>query len=1147
MEPANFPRWVAVLAAGVALQAAGDVRGAVKGPNFEREVLPIFQAACNRCHGPENPQGKLRLDSEAAALEGGVSGKAVVPGDSRKSLLVRRLIGSADGPRMPTGGEPLSRAQIRMIQAWIEQLPAQPELQTAHAPGGPPPQKVDFATSVLPIFAANCTRCHGPDVQQNQLRLDSLAGLARGSISGKVVAPGKSQESRLVRRLLGLEQPRMPFNSPPLPPEKIALVRAWIDEGAPELVSAGEAGKKHWAYVKPVRPEAPKVANAAWARNPIDDFILARLEKEGLSTSPEAGRETLIRRLSLDLIGLPPTVAEVDAFVADKSPDAYEKLVDRLLASPHYGERWARPWLDLARYADSNGYEKDNRRTIWKFRDWVIDALNLDMSFREFTIEQIAGDMLPNPTTGQLIATGFNRNTLLNQEGGVDHEEYRWYTLVDRVNTTATAWLGTTLACAQCHNHKFDPFTHKDYYRFLAFFEKSDYQILNLGQGEGYVLEPQLELPTPEQEAQSKKIKTEIAKLQDRLNTSTPELETAQAKWEAEIKRTASGWTALRPRHASSEGGATLTLLKDQSILASGKNPEADTYQIKARTPLARITGVRLEVLNDPSLPKGGPGRDMDGNFFLSAVELEAASAGKPEARQKITFKEAAADESQRGYDVKNLVSSGPGPKGWAIDPAEGNPAVVRQAVLIPDKPFGFPQGTLLTFRLKHEMRFASRNLGRFRLSVTSAADPKAIASVPARLRPALDLPAANLPAQAGRTAEQKNALAAVYRSLAPSLEHARDRIKELQKELDKLGIATTMIYRERPGFDRPSTYTHIRGSFLSKGEKVYADVPATLNALPEDQMPNRLGLATWLVSDDNPLTARVTVNRFWEQIFSRGLVETSEDFGTQGARPMHPELLDWLATEFMQRGWSMKKLIRLIVTSATYRQDSRVTPELLERDPYNKLLARGPRFRVEAEMVRDIALEASGLLSAKIGGPSVFPYQPEGVWDRPYSSDKWVTNEGEDRYRRGIYTMVRRTSPYPSLITFDAPSREMCTVRRVRTNTPLQALNTLNDPVFFEAAQALARRIVAEGGPAPAERVTYGFRRSLTRRPTPAEVDRLVDFYRHELDHFQNDPKAAQAVVKGSAAPASNVSELAAWTMVSNVLLNLDETITKE
>ncbi|MGO9274024.1 MAG: DUF1553 domain-containing protein [Terriglobia bacterium] len=1180
-----------------AVRAGSDAQPPQSKINFQHDIEPIFQASCVACHGAEKPLAQLRLDSETAVLRGSISGKVVVPGDAKNSLLVKRLIGADGVPRMPLVGDPLPPAQIDKIRAWIDQsAPAPPrevgaaepaaggtpELSGAAKPETPPREAAEspvFATRIRPILAARCYQCHGSDAQQNGLRLDSLAAILEGSANGRVVVPGDSEKSRLVRRLMGLERPQMPYGGPFLSEDEIKLIRGWIDQGAPGPDSPASAAMvvqpaKHWAYVLPVRPPLPEVKNRAWCRNPIDHFVLARLEKEGLQPSPEADKETLIRRVSLDLIGLPPTIEEVDAFLADKNPDAYEKLADRLLASPHYGERWARPWLDLSRYGDSNGYEKDNLRTAWEFRDWVINALNQDMSFKEFTIEQIAGDMLPHPSTEQLIATGFHRNTLLNQEGGVDKEEARFETLVDRVNTTAAVWLGSTLGCAQCHNHKFDPFTQKDYYRMMAFFDSNaNYKLEDFGGGEGFVWEPSLELPTPDQAKQAQELRAQISQLQKVLDTSTPEIDAAQATWEQDLLRAEKDWSVLRPSHAVSQGGATLKLLEDQSVLATGKNPSADSYTVETQTDQKGITGMRLEVMPDASLPQGGPGRDPDGNFFLSAFDVEAAPAGDPKAFEKVVFKEAATDESQGGYDFKNILSKEPGVRGWAIDTATavtlgarasrpllpsstpdaaltegiragGTPALpglIRRAVLVPEKPFGFDGGTVLRITLKHEMRHATRNIGRFRLSVTTMPDSRFVTQVPARLRPVLETPAAQ------RTADQKEKLAAVYRSVSPLLQPTRDQMAKLKKSLDDVGIVTALTMGERESFERPYTWVRARGSFSAKGDQVYAGVPAVLHSLPPNAMPNRLGLAYWLVDDNNPLTARVTVNRYWQEMFGHGIVETAEDFGTQGDAPTHPELLDWLATQFVRDGWSMKRIKRLIVTSATYRQSSRVTPELEERDSYNKLLARGPRFRVEAEMVRDMALAASGLLSPKIGGPSVFPSQPEGVWDRPYSDAKWVESKGEDRYRRGIYVFVRRTSPYPSLTTFDAPSREFCTVRRTRTNTPLQALTTLNDPVYFEAAQALAQRMMKDVGPDEAARATYGFRRALTRHATPPELDKILTFYRQQLDRFRNDTKAAAEVVKGYGDPSLNVSKQAAWTMVANVMLNLDEAITKE
>ncbi|HEX5483288.1 MAG TPA: PSD1 and planctomycete cytochrome C domain-containing protein [Terriglobia bacterium] len=1126
---------------------------AARSVTFDHDIAPIFKSHCAACHSGANAQAKLRLDSEASILKGGVSGRTIIPGDSKDSLLVKRVLGLTDGPRMPMGASPLAAKDVSLIRAWIDHgnfsaaavkaSSSQPVVSpvASHESSAQSPL---FATKIRPILASRCYQCHGPKVHRNGLRLDSLAAILKGSDYGKIVTPGNSADSRIIQRLTAAERPQMPYGGPPLSKEQIQLIRKWIDAGAPGPDSTTPAPPsspiKHWAYMKPVRPPLPTVKDAAWCRNPIDYFVLAKLEKENLKPSPEADKQTLIRRVYLDLIGLPPTPQEVDAFVADKSPNAYEKVVDHLLASPHYGERWAREWLDLARYADTNGYEKDQRRTAWEYRDWVIKALNQNMSFRDFTIEQIAGDMLPNPTNSDLIATGFNRNTLLNQEGGVDPQEYYWYSLVDRVNTTAAVWMGTTLGCAQCHNHKFDPFTQKDFYSFLAFFDNSQYTIGGPENGK-YAVEPDLELPTPEQAVKSKEFRAQIAKLQDVLNNSTPALEAAQTKWEARMKNAHSEWPVLKPDHFSSAKGATLKLMPDQSILAGGKNPDADSYTIQARTHLTGITGVRIEVLNDASLPNGGPGRDPDGNFFLSNFEVTASPAGKTGAAQKVTFKSAAANDQQSGYSAANLVSKEPGLKGWAIDSTPSKVPLPRQAVLTPAKPFGFPGGTLITVTLKHQMRHASRNIGRFRLSVTSIADPEAITKLSARMWPVLETPADK------RTQKEKEELAAAFRSITPLLQPTRDQIAKLQKSLKNLDIVTAMILREKPGTGRPWTYIRERGSFLSLGDKVYANVPFILNPLPANQTPSRLALARWLVDDNNPLTARVVVNRYWGSMFGRGIVGTPEDFGTQGDPPTHPKLLDWLATEFMRDGWDMKAIKRLIVTSATYRQSSRVTPELLERDPYNMLLARGPRFRVEAEMVHDIALSASGLLSQKIGGPSVFPYQPDGIWDVPYSSDKWIISKGEDAHRRAIYTFMRRSAPYPSLVVFDAPSREFCTVRRVRTNTPLQALTTLNDPFFFDAARAMARRMAHEAGPGVAARIRYGFRLCTSRSPSQAELDRIVSFYNQELTHYEKNNAAACEVIKADPHTATNAPEQAAWTMVSNILLNLDETISKE
>ena len=1018
---------------------------------------------------------------------------------------------------------------------------------------------IDFARDIQPILETACYECHGPKKVRAELRLDTRAGFMKGGETGALIVPGNSERSLIVRRLLGLDgDDRMPKDGDPLPAAHIALIRSWIDQGAvwpPDAGDApsgsprvGEAAPAHWAYRRPSRPAPPDVRRTDWVRTPIDRFVLARLEKEGLAPSAEAPFETLVRRVSLDLIGLPPSPEEVDAVLADAARDgkdaAYAKLVDRLLASPHYGERWARPWLDLARYADSQGFEKDLPRVMWKYRDWVIDALNRDMPFDRFTIEQIAGDMLPNPTIEQRIASGFHRNTMTNEEGGIDPAEARYEALVDRVNTTATVWLGSTLACAQCHNHKYDPFSQKDYFRMMAFFQNSDYDVRTAGDGTRYI-EPAIDVPTPEQEAQRKTIQAEIDRLNAELWAKTPAIARAQTAWERRMRlEPSTAWQVLTPATLAADGGVTLRAAPDGSVVASGPNPGETIYTIEASTSLPRVTAVRRAALPDSSLPKGGPGRDPYGNFQVNGIELEAG--GAPLAIKSIRADDANGGASVDTFFPKALSRDAYAPRGWRIDASREDKRLPRQIVFTLEQPLVMPavpakpgrRLPALRIRLKHQGAVVGQALGRFRLSVTASTTPQRVVEISAKLRPLLKV----TPAE--RTDKERNDLAAFYRGVAVPLKPTRDRIADLTKKLKAVGIPTALVMRERVAYERPSAFVRRRGSFMDKGEQVYAGVPGVLHPLREDQMPNRLGLAHWLVDGNNPLTARVAVNRAWEQFFGRGIVETSEDFGTQGSPPSHPELLDWLATEFVEQGWRSKALHKLIVTSATYRQSSAATPALEERDPYNRLLARGARFRLEAEMVRDTVLAASGLLSRKIGGPSVFPPQPDGIWDIPYSSEKWTPSEGADRYRRGIYVFIRRSAAYPSFMTFDATSREHTIVRRVRTNTPLQALTTLNDEAYFEAARALAVRVMRE---ADANRAAHAFRLVASRTPRADEVERIVAAYTRQLERFRKDPGAAARTIKGYAIAGVDAADQAAWTLVANALLNLDEVLTKE
>jgi len=1024
---------------------------------------------------------------------------------------------------------PLAIGSLTVLSASILVRAQAPASQAPPAP----PQAIDFGRDIQPIFEKYCAECHGRSKARAQLRLHSPEWIRKGGQSGPAVVPGDSHSSELMRRVLEPnDDDRMPLDADPLPAETIAQLRAWIDQGAqmPAGNAAAAAIDEHWAYKKPVRPEPPAVSQTGWPRNPIDRFVLARLEREQLTPSPEASRATLLRRVSLDLIGLPPTPAELDAFLADTAPDAYERAVDRLLASPHYGERWARPWLDLARYADTNGYEKDNRRDIWKYRDWVINAFNRDLPFDQFTVEQIAGDMLPNATVEQKIATGFHRNAMTNEEGGVDPEESRYEVLVDRTNTTATVWLGTTLACAQCHNHKYDPFTQKDYFRLLSFFANGDFDGKSFGDGTRY-FEPTLDLATPEQEAARKELQAEIDKLDQQLKTSTPEVREAQARWEESLRAAQTAWTALTPQEVNATNGVVLRIQTDGSVLASGANSPLTTYTVTATAKVAQMTGIRIETLPDPSLPRGGPGRDGYGHFRVTGLRVSAAPAEAGSKVEPVAFKTVKVDDSAAAFDPAELLGEKPSgyarkSGSWAINAMRDTDRLPRNAVLAAATPFGFPSGTRLQIRIDHLDGTIGQGIGRFRIWVTDAANPLEGADLAPRLRKVLAVPAGE------RTTAQADELAAVFRTTTPLLKETRDALAAKRKALADLKIPSTLVMREHVSFERPSFELRVRGSFSAKGERVYAGTPRALPPMRDDLAINRLGLARWLVDPNNPLVTRVAVNRLWEQIFGRGLVETSEDFGSQGSPPTHQELLDWLATEFVAKKWSQKALLRTIVLSAAYRQSSAVPTALAERDPYNRLFARGPRLRLEAEMIRDVTLAVSGLLSEKISGPSVFPLQPDGIWNMPYNSDKWTVSQGEDRFRRSLYTFWRRTSPYPSFMTFDATSREFCTVRRVRTNTPLQALTLLNDPASFEAARALAGRMVA-GGTTPAARASTGVKLVLTRPSQPQEVERLVALYEQELAQYRK---------RGESEP-----ELAAWTMVANVLLNLDEAITKE
>lgn len=1146
----------------------------------------------------------------------------------------------------------------------------------------------DFTKDVRPILSRHCFKCHGPDDKtlKGELRLDIREHALRPAESGeRAIVPGKPDESELVKRILSSDSDDVmppPSAKIPLSEEQKDILRKWI--------AAGAEYRDHWSFKAPVRPEPPA------GGHPIDAFVRAKATEQGLQPSPPADSAALCRRLYFDLTGLPPQPQDVEAFEKAASINrakAVEELSDRLIASPAYGERWARKWLDLARYADTNGYEKDRDRSIWPYRDWVIRALNEDKPFDQFTIEQIAGDMLPNATLDQKIATGFHRNTMLNEEGGIDPLEFRFHAMVDRVATTGTVWLGLTVGCAQCHTHKYDPITHTEYFQMMALLNNAD--------------EPELEIPVSDAEAQAarnaERMKALIAGLADkwpipaagdakwevpkplvtvaeqeeftampdqsiRFKSPGPDRQTvtftiestglvdrlkldalpgplvgrtahgnfvlseisisvqgkdgakksvriaraeasneqkgfpvssafdgefgtgwavddggrnldktktatfhfsepvkeparfqivltqahgtnhtiaqprlslgspakpesaparsevvasAFAKWLEKERAANTVWNPLRPASAKSNL-PLLTVQPDSSIFASGDISKHDTYELVFRDVPAGTTALRLEAMADERLPARGPGMTYyegpKGDFFLTELTLEAD--GKP-------LKVADASHS---YAKNNFGSNPAGAKvavdgdlqtGWTC---ADRPGETHEAVFVLSAPL--PATRELRVKMDFGRHYAC-SVGRFRISATSQSSPVA-GSVPSEIRELLAMPDARL------SADQREALRTHFLLTAPELDKEAREIRSLRRSRP---AATTLVMRERPPENPRPTFLHNRGEFLQPKEKVEPGVLSILNPMPAERR-DRLAFARWLVSPANPLTARVTVNRAWAAFFGRGIVKTLDDFGLQGETPTHPELLDWLATEFMKNGWSLKKLHRLIVTSETYQQSSRVIPELLAKDPENKYLARFPRGRLEAEMVRDSALRASGLLFEKIGGPSVRPPQPDGVTEVAYGGGKWNASAGADRYRRSLYTFSKRTAPFALYNTFDAPTGEACIARRDVSNTPLQALSVMNDIVFAEAAQALGKSLSEEKG-TTAERITSAVRRVLSRNPHADEIDMLAKFYAAQRGRFER--KELDPAKFGVAS-----ADAAAWVVLARSLFNLDETLTK-
>ncbi|WP_169977546.1 PSD1 and planctomycete cytochrome C domain-containing protein [Tautonia rosea] len=1005
---------------------------------------------------------------------------------------------------------------------------------------------IDFARDVRPILSDTCFRCHGPDEADRKggLRLDLPGGMFEPTPSGGVaVVPGSLDESELHWRITSdddLDRMPPPDSGKSLTPEQIATLNAWIEQGAPF--------EQHWGFIPPEQSELPSVSDPDWCRNPIDFFVRARLDAEGLEPSPEADRTTLIRRLSLDLIGLPPTPEEVDAFVNDQSPNAYEHLVNRLLASPHYGERWGRLWLDAARYADSDGYEKDKARFVWAYRDWVINALNRDLPYDQFVIEQLAGDLLPDPTQDQLVATGFLRNSMINEEGGIDPEQFRMEAMFDRMDAVGKAVLGLTISCAQCHTHKYDPISHTEYYRMFAFLNNAH--------------ESNVAVYLPEEQRQRAEIFQQITAIEDDLKHRTLDWRDRMLAWEATVRDDQPEWTVVRPELDAS-GGQKHYLLDDGSVLAAGYAPTKHTtdFTVKVESP-GKISAVRLELLNDPELPKGGPGRSIFGLFALSEFKVVASSIDGEHGPREVKITRASADvnppeaDLDPAFDDRTDTKRVTGPiayaidgkneTAWTADIGPGRSNVPRKAVFVFEEPIDFPGGASLTFRLVqmhggwNSDDNQNNNLGRFRFSVTDAPDPSAD-PLPARVREILAIPPDE------RSPAQLAAVFSIWRTFVPEWAEANEAVEALWKTHPEGATQLVLQSRDTPRMTRRLD----RGDFLKPAESVTPGVPDVLHPLPEeDDSPNRLSFARWLVARESPTTARSIVNRVWQTYFGTGLVATSEDLGSQAAPPSHPELLDWLSVSFMDNGWSLKQLHRQIVTSATYRQTSSATPERYAHDPDNRLLARGPRHRVDAEIVRDIALAASGLLNPEVGGPSVFPPAPEFLFQPPasYGPKVWNTATGPDRYRRGLYTFRFRSVPYPALDAFDAPPGESSCVRRTRSNTPLQALITLNEPVFLESARALACRTLREAGETDVDRLNHAFRLCVSRAPTEAEAAVLLDLLDRQTTRYASGALDPSAMIADEAPPEGvSPATLAGWTAVARVLLNLDETITKE
>ena len=1025
------------------------------------------------------------------------------------------------------------------------------------------PEALAFNRDIRPILSEHCFQCHGPDAQQRQgeLRLDLYQDALEAGQSGNLaIVPGQASKSEVWARIHS-QDPELvmppPQTGKPLTPGQIERIGKWIDQGA--------AYQGHWAFIPPTRPSVPLADLADNYPNPIDRFLLEKLRAQGFEFSAQASKETLLRRVTLDLIGLAPTLEQIDAFLADTSEDAYAKVVDRLLSSPHYGERMAIGWLDLARYADSNGFQIDSSRQQWPWRDWVIDAFNRNMPYDQFTIEQIAGDMLPEASLSQRVASGFNRNHRLNGEGGIIAEEWRVETVIDRVETTGTTWLALTLNCCRCHDHKYDPITQKEFYSLFSYFNN----VAESGtlQGESRNTDPVLSVPTSEQQHQVAGYEKQIQQAQEALAQAEADIAVLMEPWETEFKKTIASsqptWNTLDPSSAKARSQAVLTRQPDGTFVASGENPTFDVYEIQAPLAAGPLTGILLECFTDPSLPQQSLGRYPNGNFVLTRIEAIVTTPANASANTAgITAKisEAKADYSQKDWDISNTVQGNAG-RGWAVDGPTRKETC--RAMFLLESPIEVPENSTITIRLVQET-LGQHNIGRFRLATTALAKSTVAITgtqIPDSIKTTLATP------RTERSDEQRKELENYYRKAAEGpIQQALRAVEETKKKLAdfKASWPTVMVMQEIP---KPrEAFVLVRGEYDKRGDRVDASLPKALPAMPADQPNNRLGLARWIASPENPLTTRVWVNRMWEKFMGHGIVKTTENFGSQADWPSHPELLDWLAIEWTNptvirevagkpvHAWDIKGLQKLIVMSRAYQQSTSLIgkEKLYEADPENRWLGRGPRFRLSGEILRDQALQASGLLTPKIGGPSVKPYMPDGVWDETsvYGDLRNYKHDTDDRlYRRSLYTVWKRTAAPPTMLLFDAPSREICIVKRSRTNTPLQALSLLNEVTYVEAARKLAERMVRHSETTVAEKLKFGFRTVTGRTPSDLELKLLEESWNEDRAYYGANLQQAEQLTQigESKSQVESIADLAAYTLAGNVLLNLDEVITRE